>query len=182
MNSGNLHHARIPESALAQRGFSLIELMIAVAILLVGLVAVVEMIPLSIQSNARNRYDSTAVVLAERELNQIINQPLTATQFNDIDGRVIQLGSVVATGLTGNPVVVIGNSVRINFTGAPVANYNFTAIDPNAAIPIPYEVRWAVISNVQGTTVVSKRFLVGVWKRDPRGVTVPVTVEAWVQR
>jgi hypothetical protein len=35
---------------------------------------------------------------------------------------------------------------------------------------------------MQGTTVVSKRFLVGVWKRDPRSVTVPVTVEAWVQR
>jgi hypothetical protein len=72
--------------------------------------------------------------------------------------------------------------VRLNFAAPAVANYNFTYVNPNAAIPIPYEVRWSVITNVQGTTVVSKRFLVGVWKRDPRGVTVPVTVDGWVQR
>jgi hypothetical protein len=100
------------------------------------------------------------------------------------------LGSIAANGLTGNPIVVVQSKpptgpfdlVRLNFAAPAVANYNFTYVNPNAAIPIPYEVRWSVITNVQGTTVVSKRFLVGVWKRDPRGVTVPVTVDGWVQR
>jgi prepilin-type N-terminal cleavage/methylation domain-containing protein len=178
-----------------QRGFTMVELLIAMAVLMFGIAAVAQLVPLSIQLNTRNRYDSTAVVLAERLLNQMINQPLTATQFTDVDGRVIFLGSVAANGLVGNPIQVVSavpngplNLVRENFAlGGAVANYNFNYTDPNAAVPnasapIPYEVRWTVITTMSGTTVVAKRFLVGVWKRDPRNVTVPVTVEATVQR
>jgi Tfp pilus assembly protein PilV len=172
-----------------QRGFTMVELVIAMGMLMFGIVAVAQLVPLATKSNMRSRYDSTAVVLAERLLNQMINQPLTATQFTDIDGNVIQLGSVAANGLVGNPIVVVSyvtggpaNLVRVDFTVAAVANYNFIYTDPNASIAIPYEVRWSVVTSMSGTTVVSKRFLVGVWKRDPRSVTVPVTVEAWVQR
>lgn len=173
------------------RGFTLVELAIAMMVLLVGIAAVAQLIPISIQSNMRNRYDSTAVVMAERLLNQMVSQPLTATQFIDVydNNRVILLGSVAANGLTGNPIQVVSaipngplNLVRVNFAVPAVANYNFSAADPNAAVNIPYEVRWSVITTMQGTTVVSKRILVGVWKRDPRNVTLPVTVEAWVQR
>ena len=172
-----------------QRGFTMVELLIAMAILMFGIAAVAQLVPLSIQSNTRNRYDSTAVVLGERLLNQMVNQPLTATQFSDVDGRVIFLGSVAANGLVGNPIQVVsavpGGAavlVRVDFGAAAVANYNFTYTNPNENIAIPYEVRWSVITTMQGTTVVAKRYLVGVWKRDPRNVTVPVTVEAWVQR
>ena len=174
------------------RGFTLVELAIAMMVLLVGIAAVAQLIPISIQSNMRNRYDSTAVVMAERLLNQMVNQPLTATQFIDTydNNRVIMLGSVAANGLVGNPITIVSsappagplNLVRVDFSVPAVANYIFMAVDPNAAVPIPYEVRWSVITNMQGTVVVSKRFLVGVWKRDPRSVTPPVTVEAWVQR
>ena len=74
------------------------------------------------------------------------------------------------------------NLVRVDFGAVAVGGYNFTYTNPNASIAIPYEVRWSVVTTMSGTTVVAKRFLVGVWKRDPRNVTVPVTVEAWVQR
>jgi len=188
----NLRSFRVRPASARERGFTLVELAVAMAVLLVGIVAVAQLIPISIQTNMRNRYDSTAVVMAERLLNQMVNQPLTATQFVDVydNNRVIMLGSVAANGLVGNPITVVsaipGGAailVRVDFTAAAVANYNFTAADPNAAVPaIRYEVRWAVITNMQGTTVVSKRFLVGVWKRDPRSITGPVTVEAWVQR
>ncbi len=188
----NLRSIRFHPASVRERGFTLVELAVAMAVLLFGIAAVAQLIPISIQSNMRNRYDSTAVVMSERLLNQMVNQPLTATQFIDVydNNRVIMLGSVAANGLVGNPIAVVSaipggpaNLVRVNFTAAAVANYNFTAADPNAAVQaIRYEVRWAVITNMQGTTVVSKRFLVGVWKRDPRNVTLPVTVEAWVQR
>lgn len=187
----NLHSICFRPPSPRERGFTLVELVIAIAVLLFGIAAVAQLVPLSIQSNMRNRYDSTAVVLAERLLNQMINQPITATQFTDVydNNRVIALGSVAANGLTGNPIQVVSaipggslNLVRVDFTAAAVANYNFTYTDLNAAVAIPYEVRWSVITSMQGTTVVSKRFLVGVWKRDPRNVTIPVTVEAWVQR
>ena len=182
MKFGDQRNACFTGSANRRRGFTLIELMIAMAILLIGIVGVAQLIPLSIKSNMQNRYDSTAVVLAERELNQMINQPLTSPQFTDIDGRVIQLGSVAATGLVGTPIQIVGTTVRVDFTGAAVFDYTANLTDPNAAIPITYEMRWTVIGRVAAGTVVSKRFLVGVWKRDPRGVTVPVTVEATVQR
>ncbi len=171
------HHSRS-----AQRGFTLIELAIATLILLIGIAAVGQLVPNALMSNLRQRYDSKAVVIAERELNQMINQPLTATQFADLDGRVILLGNVAATGLTGNAVISFGNSARVDFGAAAVGGYNFNYVDPNDPVGVSYEVRWAVASTVQGTTVVSKRFLVGVWKRDPRSPIPPVTVEATVDR
>lgn len=172
-------------------GFTLVELVISMAVLMIGIVAVAQLVPLATRSNMNNRQDTTAVVLAERLLNQMVNQPLTATQFTDVDGRVILLGNVAASGLSGNPVIVVASRaqtanldlVRINFAvQPPVANYNFVYVNPSDANQTVYEVRWSVISTVVGGTVVAKRFLVGVWRRDPRGVTVPVTVDGWVQR
>ena len=180
---------RFRPPALRARGFTLVELVIAMGVMLFGIAAVAQLVPLATQSNMRNRHDSTAVVLAERLLNQMVTQPLTATQFFDADGNPIALGSVTANGLAGNPLLVVSARVngplvlvRLNFAANAVPNYNFTYTNPNDAVPIPYEVRWSVITTMQGNTVVAKRFLVGVWKRDPRGVTIPVTVEAWVQR
>ena len=181
---------RIRPGTTRERGFTMVELLIAIAVLLFGIALVAQMVPLATQINTRNRYDSTAVVLAERLLNQMISQPLTATQFTDIDGRVIFLGSVAAAGLVGNPIQIVSAVpngplvlVREDFAiGVAVANYNFTYTNPNAPTAIPYEVRWSVVTTMQGTTVVSKRYIVGVWKRDPRNVTVPVTVEATVNR
>lgn len=189
MKSRNPSRMRLRPPALCARGFTLVELVVAMGVMLFGIAAVAQLVPLALQSNTRNRHDSTAVVLAERLLNQMVTQQLSATQFTDVDGRVIMLGSVTASGLSGNPVIVVSARpngplvlVRIDFAANAVANYNFTYTNPNDALPIPYEVRWSVITNMQGPTIVSKRFLVGVWRRDPRGVTIPVTVEAWVQR
>ncbi|MCL4524737.1 MAG: prepilin-type N-terminal cleavage/methylation domain-containing protein [Acidobacteria bacterium] len=187
MQSWNQRKTVFRPARARQLGFTMVELLIAMAVLMFGIAAVAQLIPISIQSNMRNRYDSTAVVVAERLLNQMISQPLTATQFTDIDGNVRLLGG--AAGLVGNPVQVVSaipngalNLVRVDFGVNAVAGYNFMYTNPNDSIGIPYEVRWTVITNLSGATVVSKRILVGVWKRDPRNVTVPVTVEAWVQR
>ncbi|MBI1750798.1 MAG: prepilin-type N-terminal cleavage/methylation domain-containing protein [Acidobacteria bacterium] len=165
-----------------QRGFTLVELMFSTAVLLIGAVAVVQLVPAALQSNLRNRYDSTAVVVAKRYLDQIVDQPLSAASFTDADGRTIFLGSVAAPGLAGNPLRVVGVTARVDFTVGAVANYNLTYVDPNDAVGLSYEVRWTVVTSMQGTNVVAKRFLVGVWKRDPRQVTQPVTLDAWVQR
>lgn len=189
MESMNQRKAAIRPAHARQRGFTMVELVVAMGVLMFGIAAVAQLVPIATQSNMRNRYDSTAVVLAERLLSQMVTQPLTATQFTDVDGRVILLGSVTANGLAGNPVAVVRSKingpldlVRVDFTATAVANYNFTYTNPNAGIAIPYEVRWSVVTTMSGTSVVAKRFLVGVWKRDPRGVTVPVTMEVWVQR
>ena len=163
-----------------QGGFSMVELMIASAVLLFGVVAVVQLVPEAMRSNLRNRYDSSAVVIAERLLDQMLSQPITATQFTDADGRVILLGG--AAGAQGNALQVVNTSVRIDFTAALVAGYNFRYVDPNEAAGTQYEVRWTVITQLQGATPASKRYIVGAWRRDPRFTSPPVTVEAWQQR
>ncbi|MGB9459287.1 MAG: prepilin-type N-terminal cleavage/methylation domain-containing protein, partial [Candidatus Acidiferrum sp.] len=60
----------------SQRGFTLVEVLMAIVILLVGIVAVAQLVPASISSNSTNRNDSTSLVFAQRELDQFLSQPL----------------------------------------------------------------------------------------------------------
>lgn len=148
-----------------QSGFTLLELAVATLILMVGIVGVVQLVPASQQSNQINRVDTTAMVFAQREIDQMINQPLTSATFTDSDLRVINLGSQTVTNTVfGGPVNAAVNPPSINFTGAAVAGYNFTFTDPNEvgdAGSMNYEMRWAVISTVNAGVVVGKRFIVG---------------------
>jgi Tfp pilus assembly protein PilV len=166
-----------------QCGFTLTELTIAMLVLMFGVVAVMQLVPAAMQANLRNRYDTTTVVLAQRELDQMVTQPLSAANFTDADGRVITLGDATQPNvLVGSPVIVVGNLVRVDFTAAAVANYNFTAVDPDDASATPYEVRWAVITNAVAGSVVSKRYIVGAWRPDRTHAAPPVTIEASVLR
>src|SRR5438132_13887680 len=66
-----------------QRGFTLIEMMIAMVLMTVGLLAVAKLVPFSIRLNTANRDDSTALVLAQNEMNQFIDVPLANLNFID---------------------------------------------------------------------------------------------------
>lgn len=168
------------------RGFSMIELLIAALVLLFGVAAVVQLVPNAMQANLRSKQDSTAVVVAERLLDQMLSQPMTAANFTSADGRVCDLGS------TANPNVFFGSAVMnqggrtvINFNGATVNGYNYAPawVDPNEPNAAGYEIRWAVVTRVSGANAVHKRFLVGVWKRGIGGRNmIPVTVEGAVGR
>lgn len=174
-----------------QRGFTLIEVGIATVLLLLGLIALAQLIPMATQSNLSRRYDSGAMVYAQREFSQMLNQPLTATSFTDADGHVCNLGNPATPNtVVGSPVVMVGLTPQINFTAAPVPGYNFSYFDPNDPARSVYEVRWAVITTMSGggpnppvtPTVVAKRFIVGAWKRNENGLFPPVTLDHWVQR
>jgi len=58
-------------------------MMFATVILLVGLVAIAQLVPASILLNHQNRLDSSALVFAQRELDFMIGQPLILTNFTD---------------------------------------------------------------------------------------------------
>src|SRR2546421_6174689 len=66
-----------------ERGFSLLEMMLATIILLVGLVAIAQLVPATILLNYRNRTDSSAMVFAQREMDFMVDQPLISTTFTD---------------------------------------------------------------------------------------------------
>src|SRR5260370_34885917 len=66
-----------------QRGFSILEMVLASAILMVGIVSVLQLVPASLQSSVGNRMDTMATAVAQRELDQMLSQPLTVNSFVD---------------------------------------------------------------------------------------------------
>src|SRR5580698_139838 len=64
-----------------ERGFTLTEVLIAIVILLVGVVAVAQLVPASIGTNSANRNDSSALVFAQRQMDLFLSQPLVSTSY-----------------------------------------------------------------------------------------------------
>jgi type II secretory pathway pseudopilin PulG len=169
-------------------GFSLLEMVLAVAVLIMGLVGVAQLVPASLLLNQQNRSNSSALVMAQQELDQMVNQPLSINGgnnagFTDTGGNFVDLGDPTQPQPTGSPVVVANNVPLIDFSQAQVAGYSFTYVDPNDPSQATWDVRWAVIATANGNgTVISKRFIVGAHQIGGPGFVLPVTLDATVAR
>jgi prepilin-type N-terminal cleavage/methylation domain-containing protein len=166
-----------------QGGFTLTEVLVAIVVLMVCLVAIAQLIPASIVSNATNRNDSSAMVLAQSELNQMIAQPLTSTGFTDALSNACVLGDPTQPGQAVGSVLVTGQPV-IDFASAQVPGYSFNYQDPNDPTGTTYDVRWAVITTVSPASgmATSKRFILGATKRGGNGFYVPVALDTQVEK
>jgi prepilin-type N-terminal cleavage/methylation domain-containing protein len=166
-----------------QSGFSLLEMMLATIILLVGLVAVAQLVPASILLNYRNRTDSSALVFAQRELDQMLDQPLSSTSFTDALSHTCNLGNPTPTNSVQGTTVVpdLNNQPLIDFTST-VAGYHFNYPDPTDPNGTTYDVRWAVIVTGSGGSVSSKRFILGVRQVGGNGYFQPVTLDTMVEK
>lgn len=173
-----------------QAGFSILEMLLATMILLVALVAVAQLVPASALLNLSNRMDSSALVFAQRELDQMTDQPLLSPAFTDSLGNLCQLGNPgTPNAVQGNAVIVSSdNRAIIDFAPTnPVAGYSFMyrdLSDPNGATPrgVTYDVRWAVIITGNGNTPASKRFILGVRQLGGERFSPPVNLDAMVAR
>jgi prepilin-type N-terminal cleavage/methylation domain-containing protein len=171
-------------------GFTMIEMMIATLVIVVGLVGVAQLIPLSIRLNGANRNDSTALVFAQRELVEMVDQPVTAATFSDPQGvlcppaTLCNLGTAATPKVpVGSPVVMFNSSVpMVDFSAAAVANYSFNYTDPNDPFGLSYDVRWAVITYANGANPTGKRFIVGVRRRGGNAPFLPVTLDTMVEK
>lgn len=164
-------------------GFSLLEMLFATLILLVGLVGIAQLVPATILFDHKSRLNSTLLVLAQRELDQMLQQSLAVPSFLDADGNACNLGdpttpdtpvgNALLTGPSGEPV--------IDFSGTPLSGYNFQYTDPNDPSGVSYDVRWTVITHLNGSAITSKRIILGV-RQVGGGFVPPVTLDTMVQK
>jgi prepilin-type N-terminal cleavage/methylation domain-containing protein len=175
---------RFTKSRNTSGGFTLLEMMCATVIMLIALFAVAQLVPASVLLNSRNRSDSIALVFAQRELDQMLEQPLNLPTFTDAQGNNCNLGDPASPNtVVGNPVVVINNFATIDFTGVPIPGYSFNFLDPTSANGATLDVRWAVITSVNGNgAVTGKRFILGVRQQGGNGFFLPITLDSTVAK
>ena len=173
---------------LPQRGFSILEMLIATVVLLVGLVSVAQLVPASLLMNYRSRMDSSALVFAQRQLDVILDQPLSSNSFTDVNGNTYLLGDPATPNVVqGTNVVNLNNETLIDFSGAtpgayPTNGFSFAYQDPQDPNGITYDVRWAVIVTGNGSTAASKRFIIGVRQIGGNGFFLPITLDTVVTK
>lgn len=173
-----------------QSGFTMMEVLIATVVLVISLVGVAQLVPLSIRLNAANRRDSTSLVIAQRELDAMIDQPITATTFTDAQGLVCGAAAVcnlgapaIPTAAAGSPTVMFANRPFIDYSKATVPGYNYTYTDPNDPAGTSYDIRWAVITYTNASGVATgRRIIVGVRKLGSNTPLLPVALDSMVEK
>ena len=167
-----------------QSGFSVLEMILASAILMVGIVSVVQLVPASLNSSVGNRLDTMATVACQRELDQMLSQPLSVNSFQD-EGQTISLGGA---GSPGASVLMSGQSVVIDFSlgATPPAGFSGTMLaDPNVPTSPSFELRWAVFPQLSNGAVVGRRIVIGCRRANGGGnqqLLLPVTLDSSVQK
>lgn len=177
-------NSKFAKSERKQDGFSVLEMIVASAILMVGIVSVVQLVPASLKNSVGNRMDTLATVVAQRELDQMLSQPLTANTFQDMDGNVI---SLAGAGSPGAAVVMSGQSTIIDFSAGPPATgfYLPSYVAPQDLTGPSFELRWAVFQQPSNGPVLSRRIIIGC-RRNQNVIGgqlfLPVTLDSSVQK
>jgi hypothetical protein len=166
-----------------QRGSSLMELMVATVVLMVGVVALAQLVPVSLALNSNNRIDSSSLVLAQRLMNAFNDVPLGTTTVTTTEGFVCTLGDTTTfNSVLGSPVTASNNQAIIDFTRPQVAGYSFTWVDPEDPTQTSYDGRWAVVTTGTAGNVMSRRIIIGVRRSGGNGPFLPVNLDSMVSK
>jgi hypothetical protein len=166
-------------------------MIMATSVLILGLLGVAQLIPASMLLNSGNRVSSAALVMAQQEMDQFVNQPLNPgtpppQQFTDSHGFVCTLGdsSQPSGTFVGSPVVMANNLPLIDFSQDQVDGYSLNYVDPNDPGGATWDVRWAVIITNSGPsgTVTAKRFIVGARQVGGPNFVLPITLDTTVAK
>lgn len=137
------------------RGFTLVELTVAMFVLTVGVLGGMIMIVLGMTRDNTNRMDTTATNAAQAVMEQIAavpannDGPLTVTDCVPTNLTVTTAGSAGGLGAT------LTANGDVDFTQPAVANYqiNYTVCGTNG-LRATYDVRWRIVTLANGGKLV----------------------------
>ncbi len=148
------------------RGMSLLELMIALTVLVVGLLALMGLVMTAVASNTRNRTDTSGTFVAQTFIESIINQPnAAAVTVTDCAGNSIAVQSAPPStvGSSIGAALMTDGSGRIDFTQSAwliTPGYHSTYVScGDGGKSTTYDVRWNIykISSYSRQVTVSAR-------------------------
>ena len=136
---------RNPES-----GATLIEVLIATLILIIGTLSIMGVVAASIATNNRNKIESTGTMLAQSVVEQIKATIIGSgsSSLTDCAGTTFTINT--ATAANGAPAGAAVSGSYIDFTETnPPANYHMDFVVRNPCVPTgvqirTYDVRWNV--------------------------------------
>jgi prepilin-type N-terminal cleavage/methylation domain-containing protein len=139
------------------KGFTLVELMVAMFVLAIGVLGGMIMIILGMSRDNTNRMDTTATNAAQAVLEQIAAVPAnvdTTVLVTDCVPTAHSITTVGSAGGTGATLLTDGSG-NVDFSAAPVANYQtpFTVCGTNG-LQITYDVRWRITTLPSGGKLV----------------------------
>jgi len=142
-----MSRTREQETAAMSRGFSLIELMIAMAVLAVGILGGIVVIAVATTNDGRSKLHTTAAAMAQSTMERIIAIPAKAvgagaqTKITDCAGHTF----TIETAVGGSPLITSGAFAgSVDFTQAPQPNYSMNYVMCSTGASVPYDVRWRI--------------------------------------
>ena len=159
----------------SQAGFTLVELMIAGALLVVGALTVMGMIAMSIATNSRNKVDSTKTMLGEAVIEEVSSTLIGSGSANltDCSGNNFSInaaaGGAKLQGGGTHPSDTLGSDIDFN-ESTPPAGYqmDYVVMSPCSSTGqyiATYDVRWHVDQIGESGSTPTNSFLLTVGAR-----------------
>lgn len=151
-------HTTLRKSNRREAGLTLIELMIATVVLLVGLLSVIGLLTVAIGNNGRSKVDTTATMLTQAVTEQIsaVLQGGGPGQIQDCTGTAWTITTDYADPPSGWGAAIAGNKIDFTQTSPPAGsqmNFVECSTQPNGTVvQNTYDVRWNVQKIALGPT------------------------------
>jgi type IV pilus modification protein PilV len=160
-----------------ERGFSLIELMIAMVVLAVGLLGGIAVICAATASNGRSRLNTTAATLAESTMEKILAIPAgttggaAQTSISDCAGNSFVVRTDPDPDPANNPATINAGAfggIQVDFSQPALPLYSMNYVVCSTGTPVTFDVRWRINQGPTPSTqmvTVSAQALAGQFRR-----------------
>lgn len=128
-----------------QEGLTIIELMIAMVVLAVGILASMSLVIMAINGDFRSKQQSNSTALAQMVTEKIMSIPAYTSPTLTLTDCTSTNFSLSTTGSSTGSGAALTASGDVDYTQATVANYNMQYTDcASAGRQATYDVRWNI--------------------------------------